>query len=166
MSYLLFPCELFAFYSLYVFVLIIFLFNFYYDCGCNFNRFARLNESVVYINAVRQGDAVGYISSEVSNSGDQALLMLSTLARNGQEVEQFYTNNTVTWDSPSVWTSAGNIVVDSVLRLVDMLNWDANGLFTYGGGLYSVEATDLYKSGSQLFYVQGTGGYGGNWNNW
>jgi len=130
-------------------------------------RFASLNESVVCINEVREVDAVGYIGAAVSSNGNTADIMLSALANNGQEVEQFFTNNTVQWNSPSAqWTDSGRLAVFSAVRVIQTTDWIVNAMLQYGNSLYSVLVSDYGTAGNQLFLASGDGAYGGNWNKW
>ena len=129
-------------------------------------RWASLDESVLYLNEVKEGTAVGYLSSDVSGSGDTVTIYLSALVNNGNGKEQIATNNTVMWLSPASWSTAGNISAVSVFRLIDLVDWNAMGMFEYSEDSYSVMVSDYSQSGNQIFLTEGNGRFGGSWNYW
>ena len=134
---------------------------------CTIYRWASLNESVVFIDAVKEGEAVGYISSAISYNGDTADLNLQAIALDGNDKQQLATHNSLQWSSPSqLWTDSGKISVFSDFNVVNTVNWDAFGLFDYGNSLYNLTVSDKYASGAPLFYAQGNGAYGGSWTKW
>jgi len=121
----------------------------------------------VYFGDSKLGDAVGRISSAVAYAGEAAYFTFFTLVNDGNEMEQVYTNNNVSWYSPQEnWLSAGSLTATTVFRLVDSVNWDALGLLQYGDNQYMFHAMDYYSDGSMVFLAHAMGGYGGNWFNW
>jgi hypothetical protein len=80
--------------------------------------------------------------------------------------EQFFTNNSVAWSTEDTWLDNGNIWVDSVLRVVNSLNWKAGGFMVYGNHSYKITIYDYNKNGSGVFYLDGKGRYGGSWTRW
>ena len=129
-------------------------------------RWASLTDSSLFLNGVKEGDAVGYLSADTSINGDAAVIYLYALAKNGNEKEQVYTNNTVSWSSDSSWLDAGDIEVSSAFRLIDIVNWNAMGQLEYGEQQYYIQSSDYGASGNQVYFVEATGGYGGGWNAW
>ena len=121
----------------------------------------------MFINAVKEGEAEGFISSAISNNGDTADLILQANAMDGNDQQQLSTSNSLQWGSPlQLWTDSGKISVYSALNVVNTVNWDAFGLFDYGNSLYNLTVSDKYASGAPLFYAQGNGAYGGSWTKW
>ncbi len=121
----------------------------------------------MYFGDSKLGDAVGRISSAVGSAGEAAYFTFFTLVNDGNEMEQVYTNNNVSWYSPQDnWLSAGSLTATTVFRLVDSVNWDALVLLEYGSNHYRFETFNYYADGAQMFLAHAVGGYGGNWNNW
>lgn len=154
---------------IFIIFLIIYLFIIYYF------RWYSLNESAAYVDHEKQGDASGYLSSAVSLSGDTAVFDLRFLVNDGSENEQIYTNNEISWSTGSImntsssnsWLDSGNINVASVFRLINTIDWNADGLLQYGGDLYNFYARDLSQDSSEvLFSTGGDGKYGGDYYNW
>ena len=129
-------------------------------------RWASLTNSDIYVGDSKYGDAVGLIRSEVSTSGDTAQIAFYTLVNDGSELEQLYTNNTIDWSTTSSWDRAGYMSVSSALRLVNSVNWVANGYLQYADHAYSLKAAEFAIDGFNNFLVNGNGRYGGNWNSW
>ena len=101
---------------------------------------------------------------------------LRFLVNDGSEKEQIYTNNEISWSAGSsmnstsnsnTWLESGNINAASVFRLINTIDWNADGLLQYGGDLYNFYARDLSQDSSEvLFSTGGDGKYGGDYYNW
>lgn len=121
----------------------------------------------MYFGDSKFGDAVGRISSAVATTGEAAFFSLFTQVNDGNEVEQVFTSNNVSWySSADNWLSAGSLTATTAFRLIDSVNWDALGLLQYGDNEYMFHAMNYYADGSMMFLGHAMGGYGGNWNNW
>ena len=129
-------------------------------------RWASLTDSAVFLSGSKLGDAVGFISSNIASTGDAAYFTLYTLVNDGSESEQIYTNNTIKWYSDETWTQTGSMYATTAFRLVNSVNWDALGSFTYGDNEYMLHAQDAYANGDEVFLAHAMGGYGGTWTNW
>jgi hypothetical protein len=101
-------------------------------------------------------------------------------ARDGDENELFYANNTIKWmpGLSGTWSNyrnrdnrmilgSGDIETRSDVRLNEMINWDADLLFNYGDHKYSLMIED-YSGYDHVerFVTHGHGRYGGDLNAW
>jgi hypothetical protein len=113
------------------------------------------------------GDATGLLSATTSSSGDAAMYTLVTTIRDGDEVEQMFTNSTIKWYSPKEsWLEAGDLFVESWLLIINASDIHVTGKLLYCDNEYYAMASDYTTAGSQVFYTYGRGAYGGSWNKW
>lgn len=129
-------------------------------------RWLSLNDSAVFLNRDKQGDARGFVSSMVSGSGDEAAFVLNVLANDGEEVEQFCTRNNVSWASPTTWTGSGALAANSFLNIIDTLSWDAHGHVEYADNTYRALVSEYTKNGDEQLWGFANGRYEGTWTDW
>lgn len=125
-----------------------------------------MNDSAAFFNRDKQGDARGYISSAVSSSGDDATFVFNLLVNDGNEIEQLATRNNVSWISSSSWTEAGNIALNSLFYLVNVVDWDAHGHLHYDDNLYSGVVSEYGNNGEEQLLAFAKGAYAGGWTDW
>lgn len=127
-----------------------------------------MTDSAVYTNSEKVGDAVGFISSMIANSGVEGDLSFYTAVRDGGGAQQVLTNNSAAWYSPSQqWSSSGFLTATSEFQLVNSgVNWDAWGMGEYGGDVYTLRVKDVDTSGASELDVFATGTYSGSWYSW
>ena len=129
-------------------------------------RWLSLAESAVYLNSDKQGDANGLISSDVAPSGDRALFIVDAIARDGDENEQLLTRNNISWVSSSSWNTAGDISLNTLFSLVDVINWDAQAHFMYAENMYYGYLNEQENGGEQELFTYVKGNYQGSWTDW
>ena len=129
-------------------------------------RWLSLAESAVYLNSDKQGDANGLISSDVAPSGDRALFIVDAIARDGDENEQLLTRNNISWASSSSWNNAGDISLNTLFSLVDVINWDAHAHFMYAENMYYGYLNEQENGGEQELFTYVKGNYQGSWTDW
>ena len=144
-----------------------------------FIRWGSLDESVVFINAAKKAEAIGYVSYDSTYSVDTADIYLFALVNNEFKEELFYTNNSAQWSpgSSETWHNhkennveihgSGDIVAHSDFRVNATIDWDASLLFNYGDQQYNIMIED-YSSydHEERFVTYGYGRYGGDLNSW
>lgn len=125
-----------------------------------------MKESGLYSYSNKVGDATGLLSAATSHSGDKGTVHFIGTLNDGNEVEQFYTNNTARWESPTVWTDAGNLFGELWLRIIHAVDWHATAELDYGDHQYTASTGEYSSSGIQHLYSYCKGGYGGDWDDW
>ena len=86
----------------------------------------------------------------------------------GADVEQFYTNNTLTWMKPehTTWDTDGHVHIHSVTKTQIGLNWDVWTKLDYGNHKYEAMIGDYFRVGETRFLAKLKGKFSSGHNFW
>lgn len=148
---------------------------------CDTNRWFSLEKGAASTDGSLQGVAQAYLSSAVSGTGDIADIGVYFFLGDSKEKEQIFLDTLLTWGSPKSWFSAGNIDVNTVMRIVDgmfensddddsaagfLLDRDFALAFSYLDGVYDYGSVLKTSEMVETNVVEASGGYGGDFAHW